>query len=68
MSLVTVSLVVSDLFFMVDNKAYWDALEHNPEEAESILLENAEQFCDLIEHLGEQYTPDEIVADFLERA
>lgn len=68
MSLVTVGLVVSDLFFMVDNSSYWRTLEHNPEEAESILLENAEQFCDLIEHLGEQYTPEEIVADFLERA
>lgn len=67
MSLVTVSLVVSDLFFMVDNSAYWKTLEHNPEEAQSILQENAELFCDLIEHLGEQYTADEIVADYLDR-
>ena len=67
MSIVTVSLVASDLFFMVDNRAYWDALEHNPDEAESILLETAEQFCDLIENFGEQYTPEEIVNDYLDR-
>jgi len=63
-----VSSVVSDLFFMVDNSAYWSTLEHNEEGALNALQENAEQFCALIENLGETYTTDEIVADFLERA
>lgn len=68
MSLVAVSLVVSDLFFMVDNSAYWSTLEHNEEEALSILHESAQDFCDLIEHFGEQYTTEEIVTDFLDRS
>lgn len=67
MSLVAVNQVVSDLFFMVDNSSYWDTLETNPEEAESILHDSAEQFCHLIVYLGEHYTPEEIIADYLER-
>lgn len=67
MSLVNVSLVVSDLFFMVDNRAYWETLENNEDEALSVLYETAENFCDLLEHLNENYTAEEIVNDYLDR-
>lgn len=67
MTLVKISTVVSDLFFMVDNSNYFKALECSPDDAPNILLESATSFCYLIGQLGEEYTPEDIIDDFLGR-
>lgn len=64
-----ISLVASDLFFMVDNSNYWKSLENNEEEAREELLKTATQFCDLLENYVEEIgiKPEDVVQDFLER-
>lgn len=62
-----ISLVASDLFFMVDNSSYWKTLENNEEAARDELLESATQFCDLMKHYDEDLEPEDVVQDFLER-
>lgn len=68
MSLSNVSTIVSDLFFMVDNRDYFSTMENSSQEdAMEVLLETATHFCFLIEGLGEDYEPQEIVDDYLSR-
>lgn len=62
-----ISLVASDLFFMVDNSSYWKTLENNEEAAREELLESATQFCDLMTHWNVELEPEDVVQDFLER-
>lgn len=64
-----ISLVASDLFFMVDNSSYWKTLENNEEAAREELLKTATQFCDLLENYVEEIgiKPEDVVQDFLER-
>lgn len=63
-----VDTIVSDLFFMVDNKDYWRTLENgSKEEADNILHQSASDFCYLVEKLGQDYTPEEIIEDYLNR-
>ena len=62
-----ISLVASDLFFMVDNSSDWKTLENNEEAARDELLESATQFCDLMKHYDEDLEPEDVVQDFLER-
>lgn len=62
-----ISQAASDLFFMVDNSNYWNTLENNEDAAQDVLLESANQFCELMTHFGEELEPEDVVQDFLER-
>lgn len=65
-----VTAPISDLFFMVDNSSYWNALENFPdlpEDAKSELLVTAESFCESMEMIGFELNAQEVVEDFLER-
>lgn len=58
--------VLSDLFFMVDNKEYFsDTLDE--ESKEEALLENAAQFAFLATRLGKEVSTEEVVEDFKRR-
>ena len=65
-----VTAPISDLFFMVDNSAYWRALDNFPdlpEDAKSALLVSAENFCESMEIIGFKLNAEEVVEDFLAR-
>ena len=57
---------LSDLFFMVDNKNYFNE-NLNESEQEAALLENATLFAGLVKDLGHSVSVDDIVADFKAR-
>ena len=62
-----ISLPASDLFFMVDNTKYWNALEHSKEDALEKLTKSATDFCELMTHWNVELEPQDVVDDYLSR-
>ena len=58
--------VLSDLFFMVDNRTYHND-KVDKEEREQSLRENAELFVFLVGKLGETVTIEEVIEDYKAR-